>query len=338
MAYSDRLKLYRKIENLRGRPLIVYSTRLSDLNGGAMSLDSIPSFCEQIDSIPERYEDVDVLIISYGGDPISAWRIINLLRERFKTVDVLVPFVAQSAATIFSFGADHIVMHRNACLGPTDAQVNLDSSPVQKKTISVQDVRYFLEFVRDDMKFDDRELLYNSLESLSSELTPTEIGYIKKTTRMSTDLSEKMLSLHMSDKKQISKISDVFNTFSHHGYTIGRKEALDLGLPVESPSKELSDLMWKVWNDLANEMKCNRPFDPMGVMMSDPARMSNFNKNVSSGMPYTMMVQENLTVAVIESIRKREHFDSTLNILASGNSINISFNVMNSPKGWTEGD
>ena len=337
MTYSDRVKLYRKIEKLRGRPLIVYSTSLSPFHGGSMSLDSIPSFCEQIDSIPEQYNSADLLIISYGGEPISAWRIINLLRERFESVDVLVPFIAQSAATILSFGADHIVMHRNACLGPTDAQVNLEQ-PIQNKTISVEDVRSYIEFIREDLKIENNDLLNNSLDVLSSELTPTQIGYIKKTTRMSIDLSEKMLSLHMTDKKKISEISKLFNTFSHHGYTIGRKEALELGLPVESPDKELSDLMWKVWKDIANEMKSNVPFDPMSVLTSDPVRMDNLNKNVSSGIPYTMSVKDNITVAIIESVHRREHFDNVLNILAAGNSINISFNVISSPKGWVEGD
>ncbi len=51
--------------------------------------------------------------------------------------------------------------------------------------------------------------------------------------------------------------------------SVGRKEAKKVGLPVKNPDEELENLMWLVWNDVEEEMECNKPFDPLGIVLSD---------------------------------------------------------------------
>ena len=63
---------------------------------------------------------MDLLLVSNGGDPVVSWRIISLLRERFKKVGVLLPYQAYSAATLVALGADDIVMHPFSNLGPVE--------------------------------------------------------------------------------------------------------------------------------------------------------------------------------------------------------------------------
>ena len=338
--------LYKQMEELRKRPLIVYSTRFSNYNSGSMSLDSIPEFCEQLINMPTDSKKIDLLLVSQGGDSIVAWRIINLLRERFEEVDVLVPFVAQSAATVLSFGANHIVMHPFSCLGPIDPQITIPGDNFQNppKSFSVEDVQAYLEFVKDDLKLmrkktDTQEsassdLNSNVLDHLVEELSPTQIGLVKKSMKLSKGLAEKLLLLHMSDKKQIKGIVKKFNTMTHHGYTIGRREAKESGLPVEYPSEKIEKLMWEIWTDLSEEMQCNVPFDPMASLTSNPAQKADLLKKMNAGFPFTVSSSEVQKVAVVESKQLSSHFDVKNNIMGAGNGINISFNVLSSTLGW----
>src|SRR5437879_12823088 len=87
-----------------------------------MAADAVREFIEQIDGVG-NHEVVDDLVHSTGGDPLTAWKPMSLLRERFKSVGVLVAFTAFSAATLFAWAAAEIVMHSNASVGQIDTQL-----------------------------------------------------------------------------------------------------------------------------------------------------------------------------------------------------------------------
>lgn len=106
MGLEKRKELYRKIEEKRKKPLIVYVTSIRAGIQVSMDSDVIPFIIKQVQKIPKDVKEVDFLIISNGGDPITSLRIVSILRERFSKISVLVPYVAYSAATILSLGAD----------------------------------------------------------------------------------------------------------------------------------------------------------------------------------------------------------------------------------------
>jgi len=132
----QRLDWYRELEDLRSaggpRALLVYVTSTRPNLEALISLEVIPEFLEQLEAL-SRLEPaptgVDLLIVSNGGDPTVAWRMMTLLRERVKNVGVLVPQAAFSAATFLALGADEIVMHPNGNLGPIDGQYVLPGGP-----------------------------------------------------------------------------------------------------------------------------------------------------------------------------------------------------------------
>lgn len=84
MPYQDRKILYSEIEKERGNPLIVYVTSISPNYSASMAADSIPFIINQIDMIDSNEKEVDFMIISNGGDPITALRINSLLRKDSK--------------------------------------------------------------------------------------------------------------------------------------------------------------------------------------------------------------------------------------------------------------
>lgn len=80
-----------------------------------------------------------------------------------------------------------------------------------------------------------------------------------------------MLSLHIKDSSKAKLIAETLNgSFYHHGYPVGFKEAKEIGLPVVAASGEIGDKIWAIWQDIEDEMKCNEPFNPVGLVLADP--------------------------------------------------------------------
>jgi hypothetical protein len=70
--------------------------------------------------------EVDILLHSGGGSADDAYRLIRAFRNKYKIVNVIVPFWAKSAATLFAFGANRLVLQEFGELGPIDAQIKKD--------------------------------------------------------------------------------------------------------------------------------------------------------------------------------------------------------------------
>jgi len=306
-------------------------------------MDAIPEFCEHLKKIPKNEKNVDLLISSEGGDPIAAWRIVNLLRERFDKIGVLIPYNAQSAATVLALGADEIIMHPFSCLGPIDMQMNLSGmDPSQVRQFSTEDICSYLSFLHDDLKLNDEMFGPEASKSLLSELKPTDIGIVKKSMTFIRSIATKLLDSHMSDKQEIECIVDKFTSFSHHGYTIGRKEAIELGLPVKDANEELYDYIWKIWEDADREMKCRVPFDPLAIIGSNKEVMERLS-NIPAPSPFaqtpTIQHIENIVdesmLAMIESRNSKSYFNSKAIISATrGNNLSIACNVAIVNSGW----
>ena len=74
----------------------------------------------------QQTKEIDVILHSPGGNPADAYRLIRTFREKYEVVNVIVPFWAKSAATLFAFGANRLVLHEFGELGPIDAQIKKD--------------------------------------------------------------------------------------------------------------------------------------------------------------------------------------------------------------------
>jgi len=317
-------------------------TSRRQFNGGALSLDVMSEFCEHIRSIPEEADEIDILISSQGGDPVAAWRIISLLRERFKKISVLIPYDAQSAATVLALGANEIIMHPFSYLGPIDAQINFPPrSPEELPiTVSTKDIESYISFLRQDLMIPDEELGEIASDSLLSELDPSRIGVIKKSMVFIESLATKLLKFHIDDEDSIRDIVDKFTGFSHHGYTIGKTEAIKLNLPVvKEVDKELEELIWNIWDDADREMKCRVPFDPLSVIIKDKTVMDHLSmraeqkKNVPPKRIET--VEDDTVVAIVETRGLRSHYDVKAIVSAfRENDLNISMNVRFAGSGW----
>jgi ClpP class serine protease len=134
------------ITDLRQRPLLVLfyppPARISedDLS------DVYRAFRAQGVTQEGRLESLDVLIESYGGDPVAGYRLAQLLRDFAKEVDFLVPAHAYSAATILCFAANNIRLGHYAGLSPIDISLVSEAGEQPGIEVELASVDSFVEF------------------------------------------------------------------------------------------------------------------------------------------------------------------------------------------------
>jgi hypothetical protein len=272
MSWSNRIDLYKNLEEHRKRPLIVYVTSKRRGVNATMSSDALPFLIEQIDALPNEAKNLDFLIASFGGDPMVAWRIMTLVRQRVEKVSVLVPQSAYSAATLLAFGGDEIIMHPNGHLGPVDMQINTYGEGGWK-TFSTEDITAFLDFVRDNLKITDQQHIRALFELTCKEVGSLGIGFTARSSKLAVDLGERLLALHMKDDDMKTKLKTIVESmsrkFQSHAYPVNRTEALEIGLPVnQKRDKELEKLMWDVWLDIEEELQERAPIDPIMELLN----------------------------------------------------------------------
>jgi hypothetical protein len=87
--------------------------------------------------------DVALILDSFGGVSIAAYRMARLFQKNAKSFTVVVPRVAKSAATLLALGADEIILGDDAELGPLDVQVQ--DFDVEEKRVSALDMVQAIE-------------------------------------------------------------------------------------------------------------------------------------------------------------------------------------------------
>jgi len=199
MQIPERLAVYRDIEAYRQKPLIVYATSTRPNISAMMASDAVRHLIDQLDAIPDEQE-VDVLIHSSGGDALAAWKLMSVLRERLQRVSVLVPYMAFSAATLFALGADEIVMHPHASLGPIDPQITVAVKDGAERHFSYEDVGAFIRFLVEEVRISDQAFTGPLIDRLFTAVDPLNVGAAKRASELSTSVGERLLRMHMIDQ------------------------------------------------------------------------------------------------------------------------------------------
>jgi hypothetical protein len=358
MAYENRKELYTKIEELRDRHLIVYITSSRPHASGVMASDVILELARQIAKIPKDEKEVDILIVSNGGDPTVSWRLVSMLRDRFKKFGALLPYSAYSAATLFALGADEIIMHPFSNLGPVDPQLSYRKKDNQTVQFGAEDLRHFLDYIKSEVGISDQIPLERSFELVCQDVGAIPIGIAKRSSSLALTMSEKLLGLHMKDQNKAKAIAEQLNTsFYHHGYPLGRKEAKDIGLNIIEPDDELAKTMWEIWLKMQEDMKCAEPFSPVEILFEDTdikaaltkATLLNIPANIPPGILQNIAqnILSNLNIidipakefetflATVESVYCRSEYKSNGIISANRKAdLNIAINVLNVVSKW----
>lgn len=318
MSYSERKELLKEWSKIRNRPIITYVTSIRNGSQANICSDSISEIINIINRISKEFKEIDFMIISNGGDPITSYHIINILRERFDYITVVVPYVAFSAATILAIGADDILMHPFSNLGPVDIQLTVwrPNSLGQNVDIhySTEDIRNYICFLKEDVGITDSSTLASIVTDLSSEIGPINLGKAKQSQLFSLNLCKKIMRYHLSDENEIESVTKKLNSsFYRHDYTISRREAQEIGLKILSATENEEKLMWMIWQDYSDEMKVNTELN----ISNDLTRLDIKNESKSFSDINEISDQQNIHKNIYE-------FNT---LLASIESVYISYEV-----------
>lgn len=294
MELAQRRLRYQAIESYRNRPLIVYATSTRPGLQVHMAGDAVRELIDQVDAIPTDKKEVDVLIHSTGGDGLAAWKLMSLLRERFEKVGVLVPIMAFSAATLFALGADEIVMHPHASLGPIDPQITVKQSDGNLRQFAYEDVGAFLRFLITDVGITEQQYTTTGIDKLFSAVDPINVGAAKRASELASTIGERLLRTHMTgeDKLKAKEIAENLNkTFFAHGDAVSRKRAKELNLMVADPNPGLEGLIWRAYLGLESYLQLRVPFDPLQHYLSDPTAAAALRPAPAIAVPANMPPQ-----------------------------------------------
>lgn len=313
MPFTDRLPLIKKIEELRDSRVICYLTSLRSGVHAAMEEDAAREIFDHLVAMPERpIKKLDLFLCSNGGDGSLPWRLVPVIRQYAQQFAVLIPYHAYSAATILALGANEIVMHPLGVLGPIDPTVTNEFNPQFPPDsgrfvgISVEDVKAYINFVKETVGIKHEEELVRMMELLGSQVHPLALGNVERFLSQSRLIARKLLKLHMGEGVSERDIEDIIEGLASklyfHGHPINRVEAkreLRLNI-VEKTPDGVEEAMWSLYLDFESEFSNREPFVPFADLAGQVAQAQLVPPNQP---PQPTMSQETheLPLAIVES-------------------------------------
>lgn len=266
--YQNRLTYYKSLGEQFQSNVILYVTGDRRNLESQIASDVIDLFIGHLDKMGVQNR-ISLFLYTRGGDTAAAWNIINLLRMYCEELQVIVPHKAHSAGTIISLGANEIIMTKQATLSPIDPSLNTPLNPVVPNApigttmpVSVEAVKGYLAFAKEELGITDATALSNIMIKLTEYVHPLVLGQVFRSKAQIKMLAEKLLKHQNITGEKLSKIVDFLCSDSgSHDYTINRREALDFGLKIRKPDELQYKLIKALYNDIADELCLNTPFD-----------------------------------------------------------------------------
>lgn len=246
---EELLKLIRELGEIRKLPQIVYFSAINPQ--GSLKLKEIIVEFKRANSTNKDIDEVDFILNSPGGSPHDAYRILRTLRKNFKTVNVIVPFWAKSAATLLSLGASSIIMDEFAEFGPLDIQLvkerddNLFIDPDDRESALIDEISLetiekrahslflkmfvsihtnkYIPINKNDLANDIMTYLAKFYEPLLSQINPYKIGDKRRKNDIGTKYAKRIL---MDYHPQIAEydvnvfVDFLVNECPDHGYVV----------------------------------------------------------------------------------------------------------------------
>lgn len=273
MGREERQALIREIEELRDSRVLVYFAGDRPLAGTQIADDVVrPMYdhLQNIDKISSSPRRLDLYLYSVGGVMETPWKIVTMLREFCDELHVVIPYKAYSSATLLAIGADKIWMTRKAELGPIDPSLTFEPSPDRPapfllRDLGVEDVASYVKFLRNRAGLTDQSALAGAIGTLAEQLTPTLLGRIERIYSHIRLVARKLLSLCQPplDEAKVTSIVEALTEKSYiHGHGIGRKEAKEIGLPIEDLSGKSEELVWDLFKNYEESLNMNTSRDP----------------------------------------------------------------------------
>ncbi len=250
LLFKQTQALMDQISQLTKRRVICYWTS----NRGSVCHNDVVGLYEILEAIGPT-QDVGIFIKSSGGDVEAALRIVNLLREYCKGLVAYIPLECASAATMVALGADEIHMGPLAHLTAIDSSLRHDLSPIDEtdnRRVSVSQDE--LSRLVNLWNASSKQHHGNPYSDIFKYIHPLVIGAIDRSSSLSIQICQEILSYHIESIDECHRISKHLNSeYPSHGYPITSREAKRIGLKISDLNKDVNTLLLDI-NELYSEM------------------------------------------------------------------------------------
>lgn len=164
------------------------------------------------------------------------------------------------------------------------------------RPISTKDIASYVSFIKDKVGITDQNALAMLTKSLADALSPPTLGQVNCVHSHIRAVARKMLS-QVKPAPSPAKIQEIIETLTErtfiHVHSIGRHEAMQIGLQVEDMEPELEGLCWDLFLQYEEDLNLNSFENPLAY----------FDKDTQD--EYS---EENAVIACIESAGKCHEF------------------------------
>lgn len=317
------MALIREIEAARNSRLICYITGDRENLSTRIAPDVTGVFFRHLE-LTGSQPLIDVFLYTRGGDVLTPWRLVHLIREYTERLGVLVPFRAYSSGTLICLGADEVVMGRMGELGPIDPSVvnafnpQDPANPVARMPVNIEDVYSYLALACDKAGICSDEQLGRVFLLLGEHIHPLALGNVHRNYLLIRSLAKKLISLHQKPPEEAdvaSIVDSLTEKLYAHNHMIPRREAAtEIHLPVVYPSEQLEKLLWELYREYAGELALDEPFNPVDLLHD-----SRCEFRVKSGVVESAEAED---AFIFEGVVERQDFPESgkvnVNILKQG--------------------
>lgn len=271
MARQHRVELIKKISEARGSAVLAYITGDRENVNTRIAPDVTQVFFRHLEKYGQCRQ-IDLLLYTRGGDVLTPWRLVQLLREYTSRFCVLVPFRCYSAGTLLCLGADEILMGKMGELGPIDPSVvnafnpQDPNNPAARIPVNIEDVYSYLALAGEKAGVCSADQQVKAFTLLAERIHPLALGNVHRNYLLIRSLAKKLLAMHQQPIREGS-IEHIVDSLTEklyaHNHMISRREAAgEINLPVQIPDENLERLIWSLYQDYAEELALADPFNP----------------------------------------------------------------------------
>lgn len=223
---------------------------------GDISVDGSRIVIEAVEGRASGRPNLILILVTLGGDPDEAFRIMRCLQGRYKSIRVVVPDYCKSAGTLIAIGADCIAMADNSQLGPIDMQVgkhdevfDRSSSLTPQQSLDVLSQTTFHVFEKNffTLRRDTlrqltsktcadiaARLVIGMFEPIFAQIDPMRIAEMNRAMSVASQYGSR---LNRGNLKK-NGLANLISGYPSHEFVIDRDEARKLFTDVQDTSKD----------------------------------------------------------------------------------------------------
>ncbi len=233
--------MLKNIEQERKENYIFFYTNLRE-EDAIIEPSQINILYSIIKDLEKKYDTVNIIINTNGGNLATGHKISKLLRECFKKVNFIVIDRCSSTGTFLALSGDEIILSKTAIITPTEPQ--METLNENSMSISTSIIRNYLTNINESKEYVEK------LDALTFANYYSTILYFKD------------LCYNTYNKDKAERIIDyMLNKVNSHQIPLTKKDLESLGIKISEIDDELYNRLIKIHEMLTNYLNDEATFD-----------------------------------------------------------------------------